>query len=386
MKLLNIVFCVLVVFTSYNTYAQKSNVQNAYRALEKKKIEEAVEYIELAAANSKTANDVKMHNYRGKIYYEIYSNDDYKTLDPTAILKCANSWISLYNHPKVKKWYDKDELNSNITKVGVGLFNSGINFYNTKDYKLSKEMFNKIFDLFPLDEKNNLERSNVTMESIWLNLFFISSAQQKNEISKEYLKKLIDVNYQDPQIYAYIGNIFLEEKDDENALKYIKYGRELFETDVNLIITELNYYLSKNDYVSSEKLLKLAVEEDPNNHQLFFALGSSYDELDDFKKAEEAYLEAIDIKSDFYDALYNLGVMYYNRGGDMLNEANNIKDFKKYDHAKKKAENLMLKGLPYIEKCHELDNLDKNILLVLKELYYRNGNNSKYKEISEKLK
>ena len=386
MILLNIVFCVLFVFTSYNTYAQKSNVQNAYRALEKKKIEEAVEYIELAAANSKTANDVKMHNYRGKIYYEIYSNDDYKTLDPIAILKCANSWISLYNHPKVKKWYDKDELNANITKAGVGLFNSGINFYNTKDYKLSKEMFNKIFDLFPLDEKNNLERSNVTRESIWLNLFFISSAQQKNEISKEYLKKLIDVNYQDPQIYAYMGNIFLEEKDDENALKYIKYGRELFETDVNLIITELNYYLSKNDYVSSEKLLKLAVEEDTNNHQLFFALGSSYDELDDFKKAEEAYLEAIDIKSDFYDALYNLGVMYYNRGGDMLNEAHNIKDFKKYDHAKKKAENLMLKGLPYIEKCHELDNLDKNILLVLKELYYRNGNNSKYKEISEKLK
>ena len=386
MKLLNIVFCILFVFTSYNTYAQKSNVQNAYRALEKKKIEEAVEYIELAAANSKTANDVKMHNYRGKIYYEIYSNEDYKTLDPIAILKCANSWISLYNHPKVKKWYDKDELNANITKVGVGLFNSGINFYNTKDYKLSKEMFNKIFDLFPLDEKNNLERSNVTRESIWLNLFFISSAQQKNEISKEYLKKLIDVNYQDPQIYAYMGNIFLEEKDDENALKYIKYGRELFETDVNLIITELNYYLSKNDYVSSEKLLKLAVEEDPNNHQLFFALGSSYDELDDFKKAEEAYLEAINIKSDFYDALYNLGVMYYNRGGDMLNEANNIKDFKKYDNAKKKAENLMLKGLPYIEKCHELDNLDQNILLVLKELYYRNGNNSKYKEISEKLK
>ena len=386
MKLLNIVFCVLFVFTSYNTYAQKSNVQNAYRALEKKKIEEAVEYIELAAANSKTANDVKMHNYRGKIYYEIYSNDDYKTLDPIAILKCANSWISLYNHPKVKKWYDKDELNANITKVGVGLFNSGINFYNAKDYKLSKEMFNKIFDLFPLDEKNNLERSNVTKESIWLNLFFISSAQVNNEVAKKYLQKLIDVNYQDPQIYTYMANIYLDEGLNEKALNIIKTGRDFFEADVNLIITELNYYLANNDYASSEKLLRVAVEEDPNNHQLFFALGSSYDELNDFENAENSYLEAIDIKPDFYDALYNLGVMYYNKGGDMLNEANNIKDFKKYDHAKKKAENLMLKGLPYIEKCHELDNLDKNILLVLKELYYRNGNNSKYKEISEKLK
>ena len=30
----------------------------------------------------------------------------------------------------------------------------------------------------------------------------------------------------------------------------------------------------------------------------------------------------------------------------MLKEANNIKDFKKYDVAKTKADNMMLKGLP----------------------------------------
>ena len=386
MKVLKIVFGLLIILSSVSAYAQKSNVQNAYRALEKKNIEEAVKYIELAAANSKTANEVKMHNYRGKIYYEIYSNEEFKSLDPVAIMKCANSWISLFNHPKAKKWYDQDELSSNITKAGVGLFNTGINFYNLKDYNLSKEMFDKIFDLFPLDKKNNLERSNVTRESVWLNLFFISSAQANNEIAKEYLQKLIDVNYQDPQIYAYMANIYLEEGHNEKALKIIKIGRDLFESDVNLIISELNYYLANNDYASSEKLLRVAVEEDPNNHQLFFALGSSYDELNDFEKAENSYLEAIDIKPDFYDALYNLGVMYYNKGGDMLNDANNIKDFKKYDIAKKKAENVMLKGLPYVEKCYELDSSDKNIMLVLKELYYRNGNNEKYKEISDKLK
>ena len=51
---------------SIDGYAQKNNVQNAFRAFEKEKIEEAVEYIELAASNSSTSNDVKMHNYRGK--------------------------------------------------------------------------------------------------------------------------------------------------------------------------------------------------------------------------------------------------------------------------------------------------------------------------------
>ena len=386
MKLLKIIFCVLILASSFKVNAQKSNVQNAYKALEKNNIEEAVEYIELAASNSKTSDDVKMHNYRGKIYYEIYSNDEYKSLDPIAIMKCANSWISLFNHPKAKKWYDQDELSSNITKAGVGLFNTGINFYNLKDYNLSKDMFDKIFDLFPLDKKNNLERSNVTKESIWLNLFFISSAQSNNEIAKQYLQKLIDVNYQDPQIYSFMANILIDENDSEGALEIIKYGRDFFESDVNLIIAELNYYLGQSDFIKAEKLLKLAVEEDPNNHNLFFALGSSYDELNDFEKAENAYLEAIDIKPDFYDALYNLGVMYYNKGGDMLKDANNIKDFKKYEIAKNNANNMMLQGLPFVEKCHKIDPNDKNILLVLKELYYRNGNDSMYNEITKKIK
>jgi tetratricopeptide (TPR) repeat protein len=386
MKVSKIIICSLILCSSISVNAQKSNVQNAYRSLEKKNLQEAVDYIELAAANSSTANDVKMHNYRGKIYYEIYSNSEFSSLDDMAIMNCAESWVAVYNHPKAKKWFDKDELSSNITKSGVGLFNKAISFYNSKDYASSKKMFNKIFELFSYDEKNNLERSNVTKESIWLNLFYVSSAEKDNVASKKYLQNLIDVNYQDPQIYSYMANILIEEKDNEGALKIIKYGREFFETDVNLIIAELNYYLAQEDFVKAEELLTLAVEEDPNNHNLFFALGSSYDNLGEFEKAENAYLEAVDIKPDFYDALYNLGVMYYNKGGDMLKEANNIKDFKKYDIAKNNAEQTMLKGLPFIESCYNIDSEDKNILLVLKELYYRNGDDEKYKNIITKLK
>ena len=60
-------FGLLIISSSISTYAQKNNVQNAYRAFEKKNMEEAIEYIELAAANSKTANDVKMQSIQMKI-------------------------------------------------------------------------------------------------------------------------------------------------------------------------------------------------------------------------------------------------------------------------------------------------------------------------------
>ena len=45
----------------------------------------------------------------------------------------------------------------------------------------------------------------------------------------------------------------------------------------------------------------------------------------------------------------------------------------------------MLKALPHIEACYEIDKNDKNILLILKELYYRNGNTDGYNEIVKKI-
>ena len=383
MKKISILSLVFAVSTA--VFAQKSNVQNAFRAKEKGNIAEAIEYIEKAAANSSTANDVKMHNYRGEIYFEVHSNVEHAHLDAMAVLKCAKSWEAVAKHPKAKKWFDKDDINSKVTKAGVALFNKGVELHSTGNYQGALTLYNKIFDLIPLDEAGNLSRSNVTKESVWFNSFFVTYDMKDYTLGKEYLQKLIDISYQEPKIYSFMASMYQEEGNLNKALEYIQLGREMFEFNVDLIIAELNYYLGSGDFTKAEELLNLAIEEDPNNHQLFFALGSSYDNLDQFDKAVSAYEEAVAIKSDFFDALYNLGVLYYNKGGDMIKEANNMSDWRKADDHTKKAEETMLKALPHIETCYELDANDKNILIILKELYYRNGNTDKYQEVSSKL-
>ena len=367
------VFLALTIAVSLNVSAQKSNVQNAYKSLKKDKIPEAIEYIELASKNESTSNDVKMHNYRGQIYFEVHSNSEYRSLDKMAILKCANSWQAMYNHPKVGKWFDQDLVNSNITKAGVGLYNKGVELYSKKDFDTAKLMYNKIFDLFPLDESKSLSRSNVTKEAVYLNLYYACDAQGDIAGSKENLQELIDASYQDPQIYAYMSEIYQKEGNTDKALAIIKEGREYFDTDVDLIIFELNFYLGAEDFVKAEELLKLAVKEDPNNEKLFFALGTSYDNLGEFEKAQDAYKEAVSIDPNFYDANYNLGIMFYNKAGELLKKANDTRDYKKADVIKNNAESIMFKSLPYIETCYRLQPDDKNILIVLKELYYRNG-------------
>ncbi len=379
------VFLALTIAVSLNVSAQKSNVQNASKSLKKDKIPEAIEYIELAAKNESTSNDVKMHNKRGQIFFEVHSNSEYRSLDKMAILKCANSWQAMYNHPKVGKWFDQDQVNSNITKAGVGLYNKGVELYSKKDFDTAKLMYNKIFDLFPLDESKSLSRSNVTKEAVYLNLYYACDAQGDIAGSKENLQELIDASYQDPKIYAYMSEIYQNEDNTDKAFAIIKEGREYFDTDVDLIIFELNFYLGAEDFVKAEELLKLAVKEDPNNEKLFFALGNSYDNLGEFEKAQEAYKEAVSIDPNFYDANYNLGIMFYNKAGELQKKANDTRDYKKADVIMNNAESIMFKSLPYIETCYRLQPDDKNILIVLKELYYRNGDDAKYKEIVSKL-
>ena len=391
MKKLNLLLIITIL--SSIAFGQKSNVQNAEKALRKENLSDAIKYIELASENSSTSNDVKMHNYRGEIYFEININDSYASLKDsliksgeTAALRCSKSWEALAKHPKSQKWFEKDEINDKITKSGAELFNTGVYLYSTGKYQAALDHYNKIFDLIPFDSKGDLARRNVTKESVWFNSYYVTSAMKNHELGKEYLQKLIDIAYQEPKIYSEMANIYRAEGNMEECLNYIKLGRDMFDFDVDLIIAELNYYLSRSDFNKAEELLNLAIEEDPNNHMLFFALGSSYDNLNQFDKAVEAYSEAIAIKSDFFDALYNLGVMHYNKGGDMIKEANNMKDWRKADAHTKKAEIEMMKALPHIETCFELVQDDRNVLLILKELYYRNGDQEKYKIITSKLK
>ena len=105
MKKLNLLLLLAILFTT--TYAQKA--MSKMQALRKEKLSKAVKFIEEAYQNSSTSNDVKMYNYRGDIYFEIHSNENYNSLYDslfnTGIIasspECAKSWESLAKTSKI---------------------------------------------------------------------------------------------------------------------------------------------------------------------------------------------------------------------------------------------------------------------------------------------
>ena len=393
------IFTALLVAITSIALAQSHNITSAAILLQQYnsekdisvqalKIKEAKDFIDQAFVNESTSNDPKMWNYRAPIYLQIALKEP--SLDEDAILKATEAHIkSLQKDEKgrviVRKWTTEEDILAGLIQCGYKLFNVAIDKYNAKDYTGALKYYNAIFDIIPLDAEDQLKRGNITKETILYNSFFASSKMKDNATSKKLLQQLIDINFNEPAIYIHMSNVFLEDKNTDKALEYLKLGRDMFEGDQSLINTEINLYIQLGR--TSELIEKLgeAIALDSENDLLYFNRGTIYDQEGDFVNAEKDYKASLAINPDAFGTNYNLGALYFNAGVAINNKANDTSNNKQFEKLKKEAEASFAKALPFLETAYELNGEDKNTLLSLKQLYYLNGDYKKSEEMKKQI-
>lgn len=364
-------------------FAQNMNVQSAAVSLKEGDLAAAKDYIDKAAANEQTANNYKMWYYRAKVYYAIDTSKTLHSLDADACEKAAISYINCIK-TDTKGWYT-DECKGTVWVTGLSLYNNGVDAYNRGEYDRAIRYYTQIFDVFPYDAEKNLKRNNVTVDILNKNLYFAYNKLGNRAESKKYLTKLMDVGFNDPRIYLYMEKIYLDEKDTATALTYLEKGREKFTENTDLINEELNIYILQGRTDVLLKKLSDAIEVNPEDQLMYYNRGVINEKNKNYAAAEADYKKAIELKDDYFDANYNLGAMIYNQGADMNNAANDIKDNKKYNEAKAKADERLKQSLPYLEKASEINPKDKNTLISLKQVYARIGDQVKYQKAKEDL-
>ena len=146
--------------------------------------------------------------------------------------------------------------------------------------------------------------------------------------------------------------------------------------------------MNSNRVDDALRYLDIAIEQDPKNASYFFARGTLYDKLQKPEEAIASYMKAIEYKEDYFDAYYNLGAVYYNKGVKQIDVANAVPSNQpeKYEVEKEKADIEFKKAIPYMEKAHEVNPTDKFTMESLKTLYYRLKMLDKHAEIVEKMK
>ncbi len=175
------------------------------------------------------------------------------------------------------------------------------------------------------------------------------------------------------EIYKNIALILVQKGKMDEAKTAIADARKLNPEDTSLILTEADLYFKANDFVTYEKLINEALEKNPNDADLIYNLGVISAQENNFVDAEKHYLRVIEIDPKYTNAYLNVADIKLQSDKKIVEEMNKLttsdKDNKRYEVLKKNRETLFKSALPYLEKAHELDATNENVINNLLSVY-----------------
>ncbi|HRY32269.1 MAG TPA: tetratricopeptide repeat protein [Bacteroidales bacterium] len=365
-------------------WSQSTEVQNAYREWNKGKLDKAKASIDKAAAYESTMTDPKTWLYRGSIYYDLSISKvpAYQGLHPDPLNESYESFRKALQFDTKKKY--EEELIPRMLAVGEMFFNRGVWAYENGEKSQDKNEFAKAASLFETSLQINEGFGKIDTLAMY-NIAFVSQKAGDNLKALQYYQKLLNLGYKKANVYVSISNVYKALSDTSMALRMASDGRNLFKENLDLLITETNLYLAMKDMDKAKKNLYNAMEMDPTNPTIYFAVGTLWDSTGNFKEAENAYKRAIDIQADYFDAIYNLGILYFNTGVNIFKAADAIMDMNLYAKEKEKYDAMWNQAIPYLEKALELRADDIQTMYALKQIYARLNMEEKRKGIEEKL-
>lgn len=354
----------LGIFLIGSLSAQNSKRTSAYNYLKNGKLDKAKEYIDPCITHVKTMNVAKTWYYRGNIYLQIALSDDsaVQALDPNALQ------VAYESYKKVQELDEKGEFTGdvehNFRVIASNFFNKGVAFYNLADYPASANSFQHCYDVsLDMGVTDTLALSNVALA------YDIS---QDYDLAIAKYQELVELGYNDPGAYNALATIYLNSKKDTAVSEqYVLEGREKFPNDYQLLISETNLYLAKGENEKAITNLKKALETDETNKTIWFALGTNYENTGNLEGAEEAYSKCIELDPAYADAYYNMGAMFNNQAAEIIEKANELPldAVDEYNAEKARADELLKKALPFLEKSDELNPDNLGTLQTLKQIY-----------------
>jgi tetratricopeptide (TPR) repeat protein len=257
----------------------------------------------------------------------------------------------------------------------------GIEEFMVDDYKGALKSFASIIDIDQLDLMGG-----VVDTVIMYNAGLAAVKVGDTDAAIKYFNMAKENHHKDPNLYVFLKNLYFETGDTAMGVKMLEEGFKRFSNDEevkNLLIELINYYLLANETEEALEYLKVAKEEDPSNISFYFAEGTLYDKMGETEKAKQAYETCVQMDPDYFNAYYNMGVMYYNKAVEMYKEANTEPDINKYNVMKDEADKVLAKAVEPMEKAHEIAPDDCDTIDTLKTLYYRLQMTEKHEAIKE---
>lgn len=417
MKKVLVIAAALLVSTGV-AFAQKNKVTTAYNATtsydrdkDPADLQKAKTNIDDASVHADTKDDAKTWFYRGKVYLRLYQADynaqlasikdvtdagkkqsmAYVSTPTTNLAEASNSFLKAKALDKVQVY---DDINKGLADCYFYTQNVGIANYNQEKYAEAYPMF---------DLAMSISASNGVTDTQNINNTAVSAMNAKMyDKAIPNFQKLTAINYGKGNTWLLLGQCYNDMGDSVGYKKTIADGLKKYPNDPDLLTEDVNIKLKEGNAAGAVAQLEALTAQKKDDPELFFVVGNVYDRManpsdKDGKpvdkpknyeelhgKAAENYKKAIELKPDYFDAIYNIGILYYNQSIEYYNRSNStIADAAKYGTM---WEGPLKVAVEYLEKARAMEPKDVNTILALKICYGNLGDSENYDKMKEELK
>ncbi|MGQ1890562.1 tetratricopeptide repeat protein [Thermophagus sp. OGC60D27] len=374
-----VLFIALALLTGSGVYAQKGKVNAAEAYLNNGDVEAAESRLQEALVHPKSKDWPKTYIVSAKLATEKYK----KEKDIQQLMEAVDYYLKAVELDKADKGRFEKEIKIALTFFVTDLTNAGIEGFSNQKYENAMIAFENVLKINNLDM---FQADNPVVDTAIIYNTALAAYNAKNwKKASEYLSEAISYQYGGGDAVLLLHQVYGNMGDSTNMATNLKNGFEMYPDDDRILTQLINYYLETKQNEQALEYLNQAIEKNPENPTYLYAKGVLLDQSKLYEDAITNYEKAIELKEDYFDALYNLGVIYYNQGVEQMNVANAETDHAKFKAKKAKADDLFKASLPYMEKAATVRPDEISVLESLKSLYYRFEMSDKYDEITEKL-
>jgi len=363
------------------------NVQSAYSQITQLQIaRNSVGKLQMAIANKKDQN-TQMSILGEGIKASESAEKDKKTRkwpETWAIKSYLSSYIAIMdpNESNADKYFDLalaaidsakrfDKFEDNSGLIAASNYNINIKkqqkgnaAYEAKDFEAAYNYLKQVSDFFPKDT------------TLAINTALSAQGLKRDDEALTYYKRAKENGARNPVIFQRMENIYVGKLDKDAALKIVQEGIGLNPYNTMLNNDYINMLLDNGKYTEARQIIESTLKVDTRSKLLYYLYGYLHQQNANLGTAELAYNKSLTLDKNYFDALYQLGLVYVNLGNQALNA--DARDVSKFSSSLNRAEIILL-------QAHQVKPKDKATINLLIEIYTRKNRFDKVQEFKAQL-
>lgn len=264
---------------------------------------------------------------------------------------------------------DKFQANSELIKaatynINVKKLTEGNRAFNQSDFLAAYNILRDVSDYLPKDT------------TLAINVALSAQKVQAYDQALTYFLRAKENGVKNAIVHQTIANLYASRFEQELAIKSLEDGLKLNPYHPFLTNDYINLLLDNEKYDKAIKAIESSLTtERRSGRLLYFLFGFlQQSQLKNYAVAEESYKKALALDQNYFDALYQLALVYIDNANDALKQKNR----QKYNGFINRAEFTLL-------RAHEININDLNTVQLLIDIYTRKNRLDKVQDLKRKL-